>query len=146
MDTGEKAIYKYHPHWLGYLNMYFVGIVFVVAGFVAMTLEYFLPGVGAVVFGVLVFILGEVSRKAVTYYILDSGVARGYHFFSTSRKFAEYGNIQNVEVSQSFLENIIGIGSIKFDTSGSDFIEVAFHGVRNPYNIEKIVREKMSLK
>lgn len=146
MDTGEQAILKLHPHWLGYLNSYFLGIAFVVGGLMGISFDYILPGIGAIILGILIFILGEVLRKAVTYYVLDSGVARGYHLFSTSRKFAEYGNIQNIEVSQSFLENIIGIGSIKFDTSGSDFIEVAFHGVRNPYNIEKTVRAKMATK
>ncbi|MDQ3075727.1 MAG: PH domain-containing protein [bacterium] len=140
MDTGENAIYKHHPHPLLYLQNYFIGAIFIVAGVV------YTPIWPAIIIGILVIVVGELLRKAVTYYVLDSGVARGYHFFSTSRKFAEYGSIQNVEVNQSFLENILGIGSVKFDTSGSDIIEVNFHGVRNPYKIEKIVREKMSLK
>jgi uncharacterized membrane protein YdbT with pleckstrin-like domain len=82
-------------------------------------------------------------RKATTFYLLDSGIARGYRLFSTNRKYMEYENIQNVEVNQSFFENIIGIGSLKFDTSGSDEIEVEFTAVSDPYVIEKIIREKM---
>lgn len=138
MDTGEKAILKLHPHILGYFGFYFLGIVIVVVG-----VMYFWQ---AIPIGILVFIMGEVFRRAITFYVLESGVATGYHLFSTSRKFAEYGNIQNIEVSQSFLENILGIGSISFDTSGSNHIEVHFSGVANPYRIEKIVREKMSQK
>jgi len=138
MNIGENAINKYHPHWVTSLQGYFMGIVFVVVGLV------YLPWWPATLIGVLIIVLSEVLRKAVTYYILESGVARGYHLFSTSRKFAEYDSIQNVEVSQSFFENILGIGSVKFDTSGSDMIEVSFQGVKNPYGIEKIVRDKMS--
>lgn len=138
MDTGEKAILKLHPHILGYLGFYFLGIFIVVIG-----VMYFWQ---AIPIGMLVFVMGEVFRRATTFYVLESGVALGYHLFSTSRKFAEYGNIQNLEVSQSFLENILGIGSISFDTSGSNHIEVHFNGVANPYRIERMVREKMSQK
>lgn len=146
MDTGEQTIKKVHPHWLGYLNLYFSGVIFVIVGFAVMRFEYYAPGAGLTAFGILLFILGEVLRKAVTYYVLDSGVARGYHFFSTSRKFAEYGNIQNIAVNQSFVEKLFGIGSISFDTSGGDLIEVHFNGIRDPYSIEQIVRSKMALK
>lgn len=138
MNIEENVIKKMHPHPIGFLGYYFIGIVIVVIG----ALYYW----QVIPVGLLIFILGEVFRRAETFYILESGVARGYHFLSTSRKFAEYGNIQNIEVNQSFFENILGIGSIKFDTSGSDIIEVAFHGVVHPYSIEKIVREKMALK
>ena len=138
MRITENIIKKFHPHPLGFLGFYIFGIIFVVIGVV-----FFKE---AIVFGFLVFCLGEILRQAETFYILDTGVARGYHLFGTSRKFAEYKNIQNIEVNQSLLEHIIGIGSVKFDTAGGDTVEVAFHGVRNPYNIEKIVREKMAEK
>lgn len=139
MDTYIKnqIVQRSHPHPLGYFGFYFSSILLLVLGFIFPSYWQMIP------LGVLLFALGEVLRRATTYYVLDSGVARGYNLFSTSRKFAEYGNVQNIEVSQSFLENILGIGSIKFDTSGSDQIEVHFEGVANPYKIEKIVREKM---
>lgn len=138
MRIEENVIQKMHPHPIGFLGYYFIGIVIVVVG----VLYYW----QVIPIGVLIFVMGEVFRRAETFYILESGVARGYHFLSTSRKFAEYGNIQNIEVNQSFLENILGIGSVKFDTSGSDVIEVSFHSVTHPYNIEKIVRGKMAVK
>ena len=140
MDTGEPTILKLHPHWIGYLQFYIVGIILAVGGLVYIS---FWP---AIIFGILFAVLGEILRKATTYYVLDAGIAKGYHFFSTSRKFTEYGSIQNVEVNQSFLENILGIGSVKFDTAGSDVVEVSFHQVKNPYNIEKIARSKMAIK
>lgn len=107
--------------------------------------QYTTPGIGIIIFGILIFCLGEILRNARTFYILESGVANGWDLFSTSRKFAEYRNIQNIAVSQSFLEKILGIGSISFDTSGGDAIEVHFEGVVDPYGIEQIVRQKMSI-
>jgi len=146
MNTIDSTIKKLHPHWTLYFRFYLIGLIFVIGGIVAINFKYTLEGSGVIALGILISILGEVLRKAVTYYVLDSGVARGYNFLSTSRKFAEYGNIQNVAVYQSFVEKIFGIGSVSFDTSGSDVIEVYFDGVKRPYEIEEIVRGKMAIK
>lgn len=93
--------------------------------------------------GLVVIILGEVVRRAETFYVTDLGVSREYKFLSTSRQFMEYRRIQNVEVTQTLLERIFGIGDVHFDTAGSDKIEVIFRGVPFPYSIDKIVRGKM---
>lgn len=135
MKITEGVIIKMHSHFWHYLGFYFLGVLVVIAGFFFFWQMIFL--------GMLIFALGEISRRAETFYVLETGVARGYHLFSTSQKFVEYEKIQNIEVNQSFLENILGIGSLEFDTSGSHKVEVAFIAVQNPYKIEKIIREKM---
>jgi len=131
----DQIIKKFHSHPLHYFSLYFVGMIFIAVGIV-----WEWP---VIILGVLMFLLAGVVRKATTFYLLDSGIARGYKLFSTHRKYMEYENIQNVEVSQTFFENIIGIGNLKFDTSGSDKIEVEFVAISNPYAIEKIIRQKM---
>ncbi|MEK7588850.1 MAG: PH domain-containing protein [Patescibacteria group bacterium] len=138
MHINEGILKKQHPHPISFFGFYFISLVIIAVG-----LAYFWQ---LIALGVLMFIFGEVLRKATTYYVLDSGVAKEYKFLSTSRKFSEYEKIQNVEVSQSFFENILGIGSVRFDTAGTGTVEVSFRHVYHPYSIEKIVREKMALK
>lgn len=138
MDLTHGVIKSFHPHPISFLGFYFMGVVFVTIGAI-----FYWP---VIAFGLLIFLFGEILRKAETFYILETGVAKSYNFFSTSRKFTEYENIQNIEVGQSFLENMLGIGSIKFDTSGSDKVEVSFYSVPKPYDIEHLVRQKMSEK
>lgn len=135
MDIREPVIKKLHPHPFYYLGFYFSGIIFLFLGFLLS--EYLF------LVGFFVFILAEISRYAETYYILESGIARQHKLFSTSRKFAEFDKIQNIEVTQSFLENILGIGNVHLDTAGADKQEVSFHGIKDPYRIENIIREKM---
>jgi uncharacterized membrane protein YdbT with pleckstrin-like domain len=135
MDGHETIIKKVHPHPFSCLGYYFLGIIFVVGGLVFYPL--------AIIIGLLLFGFTEIKRRAETFYILDSGVAREYRLLSTSRKFAEYEKIQNVEVSQSLAETMFGIGSIHLDTAGTDTREVSFRGARDPYGIERIIREKM---
>ena len=134
MDN-EQIIKKVHPDPLYFLGFYCSGIILMVVGF--FFLIYIAP------LGFLAIILGEVVRRAETFYILESGVAREYKLFSTSKEFCYFEKIQSLEVNQSFIENIFGIGNVHIDTAGSDKTEVNFRGIKNPYEIEKIIREKM---
>lgn len=136
MDNGETIIKKVHPHPLYFIGFYFCGFVFIIISFFFSWL--------LLILGVLVFVLGEMARRAETFYILSNGVAREYRLLSTSRESASFSKIQDIKVDQSFIDNILGIGNVHFDTAGTDETEVNFHGIRNPYEIEKIVRGKMS--
>lgn len=138
MNPQEEPIKKFHPHPFYFLLFYLSGIGFIVVSF--FFLSYFLI---LLMTGLFVLALGEIARRAETFYVFENGVAREYKLLSTSRKFIEYDKIQDLEVSQSFFENILGIGSVDFDTAGSDAIEMTFHGVKNPYDLEKTIREKM---
>ncbi len=135
MQIHETIIKKLHPHPFYFLGFYLGGVALSIVSFFV-SLEVF-P------IGLLVLILAELIRRAETFYILESGVAREYKFLSTSRKFADFGKIQNLEVNQSFIENILGIGNIHVDTAGMDKLEVSFHGVKYPYEIEHLIREEM---
>lgn len=128
-------IKKFHPHPFLFLGFYF-------GGFALMAVSLYVSKPMAWV-GLAIIVLGEVTRRAETFYVTDLGVSREYKLFATSRQFAEYRRIQNVDVHQSFLERVFGIGHIHFDTSGADRIEIEFRGVPYPYSIDKIVRGKM---
>jgi uncharacterized membrane protein YdbT with pleckstrin-like domain len=141
MDIHETIIKKLNPHPFYHLVFYFSGAGIFVAGFF---FNWYLGIVGMLV-GSLVFVLGEVSRRAETFYVLETGIAREYKLLTTSREFAEYGKIQNIKVRQSFIENMLGIGNIHIDTAGGERAEVNFHGVVDPYGIEHIIREKMKI-
>lgn len=137
MDASETIIREFHPHPLYHLPFYGGGIFIAVLSFFV-----WWPLVAV---GLLVFVLGEVSRRAETFYILESGVAREYKMLSTSRKFLEYDKIQNIEVNQSFLENMLGIGNVHMDTSGGDNTELNFKGIHDAHGVESIIREKMKV-
>lgn len=135
METQDKIIKKFHSHPLYFLGSYLMGIVIAIFGFL------FFSWLG--IFGILVIVLIEISRICENFFIMESGVGREYKLLSVSRKFVGYDKIQDIAVSQSFIENIFGIGTVKFDTAGTDGIELYFRGIKNPREIEKIVRGRM---
>ncbi len=135
MDDNEQIIKKFHPDPLYFLIFYFLGIIFLIFSF------FFFWYISLL--GILIIFLGEIARRAETFYISEKGVTREYRLLSTSKEYAEYEKIQDMKVDQSFFENIFGIGDIHINTAGSSNIEINFRGIKSPYEIEKIIREKM---
>lgn len=135
MNNQQDILEKLHPHWFHYLDLYFFGILAFLVG-IFFYWQF-------IIFSVLLILGTEVFRRAHRYYLMYSGISREYNFLSTSRKFAEYEKIQNIEVTQTFVQKILGIGSIKFDTPGSDLFEIHFDSIKNPYEVERVVRKMM---
>lgn len=64
-------------------------------------------------------------------------VKRGW--IETSIKTIYYSQITDISVNQSFLERIIGSGTISISTAGSDGYEVVLYHIKNPYKMKKIL-------
>lgn len=135
MEHKDKIIKKFHSDPLHFLGFYFSGFILILLGVVFSRYIVFL--------GIFIILAGEISRRSENFFIMDNGIGREYRLLTTSRKFISYDKIQNVEVHQSFVENIFGIGNIEFDTAGMDKVELHFTGISGPYKIEKIIREKI---
>lgn len=136
MYPEEEIIKKKHPNPIGYLPLYLSGVVALVFGIIFLSWP-----LGFI--GIAIIVIAELSRRAETYYILTTGVAREHRLLTTSRDFAEYDKIQNIKVTQSFFEHILEIGTVRIDTAGGDVSEVNFKHIGDPYRIEAIIREKM---
>lgn len=132
MNNQDGIIKVLHPHWFYYIDLYLFSIIALAVGIL-----FFWQ---FIVFSIILFFGIEIFRRAHRYYLLETGVSREYKLFSTSRKYAEYYKIQNIEVHQTFLQNILGIGTVRFDTPGSDLYEIHFDAVSNPYEVERRVR------
>ncbi len=134
----QGVIKELHPHRFGYIGFYFGGLVLIGLG-----AGFMIELIGV---GILVIALGEIFRRAETYYVLDNGVSHGYKLVGSYRKFASYEKIQNLAVTQSLLEQLLGIGTLHIDTAGGPEAEVVFSYISNPYKIERTVRDLMESK
>ena len=143
-EQQEQPIMKLHPSFLGFFGYYLMGGILIIAGIASLVFGLFTLGAVGVLAGVITFFLAEISRRAETFYLLENGVAGEYKMLSTSRKFVDYQNIQNMEVNQNFIENIFRIGNVRFVTAGTEKMEIlSFHKVSDPYGIEEMVQNKM---
>jgi uncharacterized membrane protein YdbT with pleckstrin-like domain len=103
--------------------------------------------VGAVlVVFIVVLSRGLLQRRRLTYTItsrrltIEAGlVAREVHETRLEQ-------IQNVNLSQSLLERILGVGTIAFDTAGGAAFEFSFAGVSDPgqivHTVDQVLHER----
>jgi membrane protein YdbS with pleckstrin-like domain len=52
-----------------------------------------------------------------------------------------HDHVRNVEIEQSFLQRILGTGSIGISSAGQDDIEIMVKDIPNPYAVKKLIDE-----
>jgi len=134
LQAGENVIYQGHPSWRAILGFYVKGTLIAVAvGIVVMLIDS--TGLGLLAFAAIVAITilaGFIKRVATVYTITDRrlNIKRGI----VARKVQEtrLQRVQNVNYTQSVYERLMQIGSVDFDTAGTDDANFTFDGVAEP--------------
>lgn len=133
--SPENIIKKMHPHPLAYLA-YYLGGLFIFA------VSYWYGYVYTAV-GLTVVVVSELLRRADTYFILIDGVSRNFALFSAKHIFTGYDKIRSVTVTQGVLERVLGIGTVVLITSGLEEGTIQFTGVRKPYEVAKLIQDRL---
>jgi uncharacterized membrane protein YdbT with pleckstrin-like domain len=139
LHPGEELVFEGHPSWRAVLHFYVIGVVIaaVAAAFGALVSGAALAVlVGAVVLG-LVIVVGLIKRQATRYVITSERLHIRHGILAKRTQETRVQRVQNVNTQQSFFERIMQVGTVDFDTAGTDDSEFRFVGVANP---EEVVR------
>lgn len=119
------------------MGFYLVGLIgaLIVGGIVLLATDT-ATGVGAFV-GVTVGVLlvGFIKRMSTSYTITSERLHIRRGLFSRREQQTKLERVQNVNTAQSFLERLLQVGSVDFDTAGTDDSDFTFAGVANPEEI-----------
>jgi uncharacterized membrane protein YdbT with pleckstrin-like domain len=141
LHPGEEIIFEGHPSWRSTLAFYIQGalaiaVVGVIVGLVA---DW---GIGAVVIvaGFALIVLGGFIKRVATVYTITNQrlrIKRGI----VARKIQQtrIDRVQNVNTDQGVLERFLSVGTVDFDTAGTDDSEFAFEGVSSPSRVVEAV-------
>lgn len=149
----ENVVYKYHPHPAAYWGNYVAAaIIFFAPAWLGTVMdpEAIFPGssqwveIGAPILGIVVVVFSEIFRLSEVFYITEDGLARSFIFLSTYRTYMDYQSIEQIETTQSLLDRLLGIGTVTIETAGEDLPDVSFRCVRNPYEVEKVIRQRIA--
>jgi uncharacterized membrane protein YdbT with pleckstrin-like domain len=135
--AGEYVIYEGHPSWRGILSFYLKGaLLALVAAAIAWLIGSVALGAGAfgVFFAVLVLV-GLIKRIATTYTVTSRRLRIKQGLLKKDTRETRLQRVQNVNTHQSFVDRILRVGKVEFDTAGSDDYEFAFLGISNPHGI-----------
>jgi uncharacterized membrane protein YdbT with pleckstrin-like domain len=141
LHPGEHVVFEGHPSWRALLSFYIGGVVGAIAVAVVVgLLTSVAVGVlaaAALVAGVLVF--GLVKRTATTYLVSSQRLYIRRGLLAKRVQQTRIDRVQNVNTQQSFRDRVLRVGTVDFDTAGSDDSEFRFVGIANPANVVNAV-------
>ena len=137
LHPGERIVFEGHPSWRALLSFYIGGVagaaaVGVVAGLIWGWTAGFLVGV-VLIAAVLAF--GLVKRMSTTYMVSTQRLYIRRGILAKRMQQTRIDRVQNVNTAQSLRERLLRVGTVDFDTAGSDDSEFRFVGIADPGDV-----------
>ena len=141
LHPGEDVVFEGHPSWRALLSFYVGGVVAaiavaVVVGLLTSTVTGVLVG-AALVAALIVF--GFVKRMSTTYLVSSQRLYIRRGLLAKRVQQTRIDRVQNVNTQQSLRERLLRVGTVDFDTAGSDDSEFRFVGIADPAQVVNAV-------
>jgi uncharacterized membrane protein YdbT with pleckstrin-like domain len=141
LHPGESVVFEGHPSWRALLSFYIGGVaaavaVGVVAGLIWSWSVGFLVGV-VLLAAALAF--GFVKRMSTTYLVSTQRLYIRRGILSKRMQQTRIDRVQNVNTDQSLRERLLRVGTVDFDTAGTDDSEFRFVGIADPGDVVSAV-------
>jgi uncharacterized membrane protein YdbT with pleckstrin-like domain len=140
LRAHENELYAGRPSWRALMSFYLGGIglavlVLVILGLLAG--EWALAAAIAAALAVLTLLIGYFRRVSTKYLITTQRLRISRGIVRRHVQETRLERVQNVNYRQSVLDRMLGVGTVDFDTAGTDDSEFRFEWVDGP---EKVVR------
>src|SRR3954451_20316698 len=134
LHPGEEILFDGHPSWRATLGFYVVGFVAAVAaGILAGVIADTTVGVTVLVVAFAAVVLVGLVRRLGTHYLVTTERLRIRRGILARRvQQTQLDRVQNVNTDQSLFQRVLQIGTVDFDTAGTDDSDFTFHGIANP--------------
>jgi uncharacterized membrane protein YdbT with pleckstrin-like domain len=139
---GENTLWQGHPSWKAMLIFYVkwtivslvpiaVWVVLDVAG-KSVSATWF--ALATIVLLVLTYAVGWVRRMTTRYLVTDRRIQIRTGIASRHERTTHIDRVQNVNLSQSLAQRILGIGDVEWDTAGTEApdADFTFRGIDDP--------------
>jgi uncharacterized membrane protein YdbT with pleckstrin-like domain len=140
----ETLVWQGRPSWRSTMSFYAKWIVIAIIPLVlGGVLGQLLWGTtGAVVIIAIALIVGWLRRLATRYTITDRRIVINRGILSRHEQRAHIDRVQNVQLTQSMFDRLFGVGTLDFDTAGTDDSDFRFIGIADPEELrDRIDRE-----
>jgi uncharacterized membrane protein YdbT with pleckstrin-like domain len=141
LHPGEQVVFEGHPSWRGLLAFYLGGVAgaLAVAAIVWLAAGAFAGVLAAVVLVGLVLVGGFVKRMATTYLVTTQRLYIRRGVLAKRMQQTRVDRVQNVNTEQSLRDRLLRVGTVDFDTAGTDDSEFRFVGIADPGNVVNAV-------
>lgn len=121
--SDEQILYEAHPAMFRNHPIWFV---------VAVLLS--LVGVG-----LLILIPWWFESRGVTLTVTSERTRLRKGIFSKHTNVVFHDNVRNIQIRQSFLQRILGVGSIGIASAGHADVEIEVHGIPDPERVKELI-------
>jgi len=134
-------VFEGHPSWRAVLSFYIGGFFgAIVAGAIVGLLTSIPLGVlVGVVLIAIVIVAGLIKRWATDYMVSNQRLYIRHGILSKHVQQTRVDRIQNVNTDQRIRDRILRVGTVDFDTAGTDDSDFKFVGISNPVRVAQEV-------
>jgi uncharacterized membrane protein YdbT with pleckstrin-like domain len=146
LRADEHPLYQGRPSWRALLSFYASGVIGALAlGAIVWLAASPAAGVATGVAVVALVVVVGYVRRVFTKYLITTRRLRITHGI-VRRKVQEtrLDRVQNVNYEQSVLDRMFKVGTVDFDTAGTDDSEFRFEWVNSPEQVVRAVDEAIA--
>ena len=141
LHPGETIVFEGRPIWRSIISFYITGFVgAVVIGVVVALIAS--TTVGVIVFLVLFgldILVGFLRRVSTRYTITTQRLRIERGLLAKHVQQTRIERVQNVNTNQTVVSRLLRVGTVDFDTAGTDDSDFTFTGVGNPQEVVEAV-------
>jgi uncharacterized membrane protein YdbT with pleckstrin-like domain len=144
LRADEQPLYQGRPSWRALMTFYVGGIV--LAALVVVVLGVLADNMGlaiaiaAVIVG-LTLLIGFLRRVGTKYLLTTQRLRITRGIVRKKVQETRLDRVQNVNYSQGILDRVFGVGTVDFDTAGTDDSEFRFEWINDPEHVVRRVDE-----
>jgi uncharacterized membrane protein YdbT with pleckstrin-like domain len=142
LQPGEEIVFEGRPVWRSTLAFYIKGFVGALVVAIVAAIAGIATGLAIALWLVLfalVVLVGFIRRLSTRYSITNQRLRIERGLLSRNVQQTRIERVQNVNTSQSVVERVLRVGTVDFDTAGTDDSDFTFMGVGNPHEVVKAV-------
>jgi uncharacterized membrane protein YdbT with pleckstrin-like domain len=140
MRPSEHELYEGRPSWRALMSFYLLGLglAALVVVIVGLLVGSWAPAVvAAAAIAGLTLLIGYLRRISTKYLITTQRLRIRRGILRKRVQETRLERVQNVNYQQGVLDRMLGVGTVDFDTAGTDDSEFRFEWVNHP---EEVVR------
>ena len=134
LHPGEEVVFEGHPSWRGVLSFYVYGVggAVILGILIGLVGETVIGSIVALAGIALVLVAGLLKRMATHYVVTSQRLRIRRGILAKKVQQTRIDRVQNVNTDQRLLDRILRVGTVDFDTAGTDDSDFTFRGIANP--------------
>lgn len=139
-ESGERIFFFTHPSWLSYWKGLFLMLLFLVTAGLLVNIDEGYALV-AVLAGISTFICIAIARGSQDYIVTDERVEFIWGILGRSSKEVRVCDIRSIDVHESGLKGLLGLGTLEVSSAGIAGVEVRFRDMRRAHDLKQLIRQ-----